>query len=118
MKQKDQLSQRGGALPPQACNFPLTNLKTHLIIRISKGQGVDGKRETIGKSCSLTITRADEALSAMVSTSAMRQLRMRLSTTSRAADTPRVACKTCSSVTPGPCRSEASQKAISGSMRG
>jgi len=48
MKQKDQLSQRGGALPPQACNFPLTNLKTHLIIRISKGQGVDGKRETKG----------------------------------------------------------------------
>src|SRR5689334_10201727 len=29
--------------------FLLTNLKTHLIIRISKGQAVDGKRETKGR---------------------------------------------------------------------
>jgi len=32
-----------------ARNFPLTNLKTHLITRISKGQAVDGKRETKGR---------------------------------------------------------------------
>jgi hypothetical protein len=37
-----------GALAAQACDFPLSNLKSHLIIRISKGQAVDGKPETIG----------------------------------------------------------------------
>ncbi len=34
---------------PQAQCFSLTNLKTHLIIRISKGQAIDGKRETKGR---------------------------------------------------------------------
>jgi hypothetical protein len=32
MRQRDQLSQGRSALPPQAWGFPLTNLKTHLII--------------------------------------------------------------------------------------
>src|SRR5436190_7856501 len=32
---------------PSSSHMPLlTNLKTHLIIRISKGQAIDGKRET------------------------------------------------------------------------
>ena len=34
---------------PQACHFLLTNLKTHLRIKISKGLAIDGKRETKGR---------------------------------------------------------------------
>ena len=37
-----------GTPPPQAHDSLLTNLKSHLIIRISKGQTIDGEPETKG----------------------------------------------------------------------
>jgi len=44
-----QLSSHGCASPLQAYHFPLTNLKTHLNNKISKGEAVDGKHETKGR---------------------------------------------------------------------
>ena len=49
MRHTSQLCWCRGASPLPARNFPLTNLKTHLIIRISKGQAARGKRETKGR---------------------------------------------------------------------
>src|SRR5262245_8606590 len=42
------LFKRHSASPPQARGPLLTNLKSYLIIRISKGQAADGKPETNG----------------------------------------------------------------------
>ena len=50
----------------------------------------------------LSTTRADEALSAMVSQSLIFQPSMRLSMISNAGTTNRVAARTCVGVTPGP----------------
>ena len=44
-----QLFQHASPPPPQARHFPLTNLVTHLIIKISKGETIDEKRETKGR---------------------------------------------------------------------
>jgi hypothetical protein len=48
LRQIAPLFMSGGTPPLQACDTPLTNLKSRLIMGISKPHSVDGKRETHG----------------------------------------------------------------------